>query len=50
MSSSFSMVKPSYLENTSNIVVNGNLTVNGTYLYTRLNSLPENSNSRSNDI
>ncbi len=45
MSSSFSVVKPSYLENTSNIVVNGNLTVNGTvstYLDTSLNSLPEN--------
>jgi hypothetical protein len=46
MSSSFSVVKPSYLENTSNIVVNGNLTVNGTvstYVDTSLNSLPENS-------
>jgi hypothetical protein len=45
MSSSFSVVKPSYLENTSNIVVNGNLTVNGTvstYVDTSLNSLPEN--------
>ena len=30
MSSSFSVVKPSYLENTNNIIVNGNLTVNGT--------------------
>jgi hypothetical protein len=45
MSSSFSVVKPSYLENTNNIVVNGNLTVNGTvssYIDTSLNSLPEN--------
>ena len=45
MSSSFSVVKPSYLENTSNIVVNGNLTVNGTvstYVDTSLNSLGEN--------
>ena len=45
MSSSFSVVKPSYLENTSNIVVNGNLTVNGTvsnYVDTSLNSLWEN--------
>ena len=45
MSSSFSVVKPSYLENTNNIIVNGNLTVNGTvssYVDTSLNSLPEN--------
>jgi hypothetical protein len=45
MSSSFSVVKPSYLENTNNIIVNGNLTVNGTvssYIDTSLNSLAEN--------
>jgi len=43
--SSFSIVKPSYLENTNNIIINGNLTVNGTvtnYIDTSLNSLPEN--------
>ena len=45
MSSSFSVVKPSYLENTNNIIVNGNLTVNGTvsnYVDISLNSLAEN--------
>ena len=41
----FSIVKPSYLENTSNVIVNGNLTVNGTvsnYFDTSFKSFPEN--------
>ena len=49
MSSSFSVVKPSYLENTNNIIVNGNLTVNGnvsSYVDITLNSLGENTISR----